>query len=213
MSSLAHSLTPPTPRIPITTGNSCREVQTPPTQHHKDLDTIHPNSMFHLRRLVVVAAFVLVTPWIRVESFMVRSSLDGRRTQPPRFTTRTPRTQPSRELWLVPRVVARGKHEDNNNNRSSSLHMNWFDKAFHGGGSANQDDLEDIWNTQQAILAARRGGDTKAHLKAKYKEPRKYFEVKATTTTSSTRSLPDSCSCHRYSERSTTTTTGCFIWM
>ena len=64
--------------------------------------------------------------------------------------------------------------------------MNWFDKAFHGGGSANQDDLEDIWNTQQAILAARRGGDTKAHLKAKYKEPRKYFEVKATTSTTST---------------------------
>ena len=64
------------------------------------------------------------------------------------------------------------------------LHMSWFDKAFHGGGSANQDELDEIWNTQQAILAARRnGGETKEHLKAKYKEPRKYFQVKATTTT------------------------------
>jgi hypothetical protein len=58
------------------------------------------------------------------------------------------------------------------------LRMGWFDKAFHGGGSANQEDLDEIYKTQQAILAARRG-ETKEHMKQKYKEPRK-FEVKAT---------------------------------
>ncbi|KAI2491018.1 hypothetical protein MHU86_23553 [Fragilaria crotonensis] len=58
------------------------------------------------------------------------------------------------------------------------LRMGWFDKAFHGGGSANQEELDEIYRTQQAILAARRG-ETKEHMKQKYKEPRK-FEVKAT---------------------------------
>ena len=58
------------------------------------------------------------------------------------------------------------------------LRMGWFDKAFHGGGSANQEELDEIYKTQQAILAARRG-ETKEHMKQKYKEPRK-FEVKAT---------------------------------
>ena len=73
------------------------------------------------------------------------------------------------------------------------LHMSWFDKAFHGGGSANQDELDEIWNTQQAILAARRnGGETKEHLKAKYKEPRKYFQVKATTMTGASTSSSNS---------------------
>lgn len=58
------------------------------------------------------------------------------------------------------------------------LQMAWFEKAFHGGGSAKQDELDEIWKTQQAILAARKG-ETKEHMRHKYKEERK-FEVKAT---------------------------------
>ena len=130
--------------------------------------------MFHLRLVVVV--FLVFTPWI-VASFVVQPSPVGRRTKP-RPTTRT------LEWPLVPQIGVVGRDS------WSSLHMSWFDKAFHGGGSANQEELDDIWNTQQAILAARRGGETKEHLKAKYKEPRKYFEVKATTTSSSN-SRPD----------------------
>ena len=61
---------------------------------------------------------------------------------------------------------------------TGALHMAWFDKAFHGHGSANQDELDAIWKTQQAILAARKG-ETKEHMKHKYKEEHK-FEVKAT---------------------------------
>ena len=72
------------------------------------------------------------------------------------------------------------------------LHMSWFDKAFHGGGSANQEELDEIWKTQQAILAARRnGGETKEHLKAKYKQPPKSFQVKATTSSSGSTSRRD----------------------
>jgi hypothetical protein len=40
--------------------------------------------------------------------------------------------------------------------------------AFHGGGSSGKEDLDEQWETQQAILAARKGHVTKDHLKEKY---------------------------------------------
>ena len=53
---------------------------------------------------------------------------------------------------------------------STTLGMGWFDKAFHGGGSAQEEDLDEQWAAQQAILAARRGqdGPNKEHLHDKY---------------------------------------------
>ena len=52
---------------------------------------------------------------------------------------------------------------------SMALH-GWFDQAFHGGGSAKEEDLDEQWATQQAILAARRShdGPNKEHLHHKY---------------------------------------------
>jgi hypothetical protein len=40
--------------------------------------------------------------------------------------------------------------------------------AFHGGGSSGKEDLDEQWETQQAILASRRDHVTKDHLKEKY---------------------------------------------
>jgi hypothetical protein len=60
----------------------------------------------------------------------------------------------------------------------TSQAMGWFDQAFHGSGSASKDELDEMFRTQQEILAARRG-ETKEHFKKKYKEPRQ-FETKAT---------------------------------
>ena len=46
----------------------------------------------------------------------------------------------------------------------------WFDfKPVHGGGSANEETLDEIWEAQQEILRKRRGeGGTKESLKKKY---------------------------------------------
>ena len=61
------------------------------------------------------------------------------------------------------------------------LQMGWFEKMvkpMHGGGSADENELDEIWKTQQAILAARKG-ETKEHMRQKYKDQRA-FDVKAT---------------------------------
>lgn len=52
----------------------------------------------------------------------------------------------------------------------TTLHMGkwFFEKSFHGGGSAQEDDLDEQWATQQAILQARRGHIDKEHLHKKY---------------------------------------------
>ena len=53
---------------------------------------------------------------------------------------------------------------------STSLHMGFFDfNPFHGHGSG-ENDIEDQWEAQQAILRDRRAhGIDKEHLKLKYK--------------------------------------------
>ena len=54
---------------------------------------------------------------------------------------------------------------------STTRLFGWFDfKTFHGHGSGeSQDELDEQWQIQQEILAARRGsGLDKAHLKQKY---------------------------------------------
>eukprot|EP00567_Pseudictyota_dubia_P013544 CAMPEP_0197450630 /NCGR_PEP_ID=MMETSP1175-20131217/25959_1 /TAXON_ID=1003142 /ORGANISM="Triceratium dubium, Strain CCMP147" /LENGTH=134 /DNA_ID=CAMNT_0042983093 /DNA_START=63 /DNA_END=467 /DNA_ORIENTATION=- len=54
--------------------------------------------------------------------------------------------------------------------RLTTQRFAFWDKAFHGGGSAKQEDLDEQWEAQQAILAARRGkhGHNKEHLHQKY---------------------------------------------
>mmetsp|Transcript_25144 Transcript_25144/g.58867 ORF Transcript_25144/g.58867 Transcript_25144/m.58867 type:complete len:147 (-) Transcript_25144:121-561(-) len=62
----------------------------------------------------------------------------------------------------------------------SALEAFW-EKAFHGSGSATTSDLDEQWETQQAILRARRGasGHNKEHLHHKYENGGpKFFQVK-----------------------------------
>ena len=62
----------------------------------------------------------------------------------------------------------------------NKLSMGWFDfKPVHGSGSAGQQELDEQWEAQQAILRARRGEMTKDHLHQKYKSGSTSFNVKA----------------------------------
>mmetsp|Transcript_4074 Transcript_4074/g.6817 ORF Transcript_4074/g.6817 Transcript_4074/m.6817 type:complete len:127 (-) Transcript_4074:234-614(-) len=65
---------------------------------------------------------------------------------------------------------------------AAPLQMGLFD-AFHGSGSADKDDLDEIWEAQQAILRARKG-ETKEHMRAKYKDSNRKFEVGSMNTDS-----------------------------
>lgn len=62
--------------------------------------------------------------------------------------------------------------------QTTSLNMGFFDNPFHGSGSAGESDLDEIWEAQQAILRARKG-ETKEHMRAKYKDSNRKFEVKS----------------------------------
>jgi hypothetical protein len=57
------------------------------------------------------------------------------------------------------------------NARTIALNMGWFDKAFHGSGSASNKDLDDMWEAQQEILRARHGVQSKEKMQQKYKSP------------------------------------------
>lgn len=61
--------------------------------------------------------------------------------------------------------------------KSSTTQLNgWLDKFIqkpvHGGGSADEGDLDDMWEAQQSILNARKG-TSKDTLKSKYKRSQK----------------------------------------
>lgn len=61
-----------------------------------------------------------------------------------------------------------------------ALQMGWFENPFHGGGSADTGELDEIWEAQQAILRDRQGHDTKPAMKKKYNKKKvQKFEVKA----------------------------------
>jgi hypothetical protein len=56
---------------------------------------------------------------------------------------------------------------------TSTTQLNgWLDfKPVHGGGSAGNSDLDEIWEAQQAILRERQGHSKKDVLRNKYKNP------------------------------------------
>jgi hypothetical protein len=56
---------------------------------------------------------------------------------------------------------------------TSTTQLNgWLDfKPVHGGGSAGNSELDEIWEAQQAILRERQGHSKKDVLKNKYKNP------------------------------------------
>ena len=75
----------------------------------------------------------------------------------------------ARGFGLTPPVLIRQRQQQRQQN--TELAMGWFDfKPVHGSGSASEEDLDEQWEAQQAILRARRsGGLDKEHLREKYK--------------------------------------------